>query len=350
MVLGIAYMVIGIYGYGYCARSNNLAIHLAYFALQIPLGAAIVYLGHGSGYNMLLLLPLAGHGVILLTTRWLYAVNLLIMISYSASVGLYSRSLTEIWAGLPTFIAGLIFIIVFTQMAVSEEKARNEVERLYEDLAGANQRLREYNLRLEELTITQERNRMAREIHDGLGHYLTTIHMQIQAGLAMLPGDIPKAKDALKIAQEQTQEALVDVRRSVASLREQVVDESLPLPDTLEKMLETCTTAGIVGQMKVLGTPRTLSPKVQHTFYRTAQESLNNIRKHSRAEHVWILLDYTQSNRIRLQVRDDGVGADHLDGGFGLIGIKERVTYLNGKVSTQTNLGQGFCLDVEIPV
>jgi signal transduction histidine kinase len=102
--------------------------------------------------------------------------------------------------------------------------------------------------------------------------------------------------------------------------------------------------------MKVLGTPRTLSPKVQHTFYRTAQESLNNIRKHSRAEHVWILLDYTQSNCIRLQVRDDGVGADHLDGGFGLIGIKERVTYLNGKVSTQTNLGQGFCLDVEIPV
>jgi len=348
MFLGVAYMVIGIYGYAFCARSNSLPFQLAYFAIQIPLGGLIVYLGKGAGFNALLLLPLAGHGVILLPSRWVYGINILIVLSYVAAVGIYAQSLSIVWTGLPTFLAGLIFIMVFTQMAVSEEKARNEVERLYEELTDANQRLREYNLRAEELAITKERNRLAREIHDGLGHYLTTIYMQIQAARAILKKDAAHAQEALKIAQEQTQEALLDVRRSVAALRAQP-DENLPLPDTIGKMLESCTSAGIQPEFKVVGNARVLSPQTQLTLFRSAQESLNNVRKHSQAARVWVVLDYTSPDWIRMEVRDDGIGAASLDGGFGLVGLKERVIYLNGIFSTRSNPGEGFCLEIQVP-
>ncbi len=78
-------------------------------------------------------------------------------------------------------------------MAVNEERARAEIEKLYKELEGANNRLRDYVLKIEELAITKERNRLAREIHDGLGHYLTTVHMQIQAARAVMKLDSSKS-------------------------------------------------------------------------------------------------------------------------------------------------------------
>ena len=81
IVLGITYIAIGIYGFEYCLKTSSLLLRLAYFAIQIPLGGVIVYLTHGAGFNALLLLPLAGHSVVLLIPYWVQAANIITMLA-----------------------------------------------------------------------------------------------------------------------------------------------------------------------------------------------------------------------------------------------------------------------------
>ncbi len=301
----------------------------------------IVYLGKGAGFNALILLPLAGHAVVLLSPGWGIIANASVILTYLVTVSLFSDGLASIWTDLSIFLAGVVFITVFTQMAVDEEKARNEVERLVDQLEEANQQLRGYAIQAEELAITKERNRLAREIHDGLGHYLTTIYMQIQAARAVLKSENRQVEDTLKKAQNLSQEALDDVRNSVASLRAPP-NEGQPLPDVISKLVENCLSDGIQAQLSVCGTPRTISPQTQLTLYRAAQEGLNNVRKHAHANVVQISLDYSIPDQVKLAIKDDGRGTDHFDGGFGLIGLQERSHLLGGEIHTTSEIGQGF--------
>jgi signal transduction histidine kinase len=349
ILLGIAYIATGIYGYGYCARSNSLALHLAYFAVQIPLGGWIVYLSKSSGFNALILLPLAGHSAMLLSQRWMLAANLAVLGTYIITAGQFLDGWGGVFNTLPTFLAGQIFVIVFVQMALNEEKARQEVERLASELALANQRLREYALQVEELAIAKERNRLAREIHDGLGHYLTTIHMQIQAARAVIGRNPVKAQEMLATAQTQTQEALVDVRASVAALRVGQED-GLPLPEKIHKLIEREGLAPTGLAFTLSGEPCPLSPPAELTLFRAAQEGINNALKHARASSIHILLDYSQPGWVKLTIQDNGVGTDSFEGGFGLIGLKERAVLLDGAFKVTSARGEGFTLEVEVPV
>jgi signal transduction histidine kinase len=346
--LGLAYILIGIYGYAYCARSNLSIIRIGYFFIQIPLGGLIVSLGKGAGYNGLLLMPLVGHAVVLLSEIWVYIVNIGILTIFIISTGSYTPNWSDVWAGMPIFLAGQIFIMVFTQSSVSEERSRREVERLVEELKSANTRLQEYANRVEELAVTQERNRLAREIHDGLGHYLTTIFMEIQAAQAVMTRNPERAQVMLQKAQTLTQDALTDVRNSVAALRASP-EENLPLPRLLENLLDHCDMLNIETDLKILGTPRTVPPQVHLTLYRAAQESINNIRKHAHASQVWIRLDYQDLQKVRFMIQDNGIGAERLDGGFGLIGLQERVNLLNGEMQIQTAKDQGLRMEIIVP-
>lgn len=346
--LGIAYIAIGIYGYAFAARSGRAVYPLAYFVIQLVLGGLIVHQTKGVGYTALVLLPLAGHSVVLLPRNLRLVANLAIVITFVAASDLFSADWEQVWSALPIFLAGLMFIVIFTQMAVSEEKARSEVEQLVKDLEEANQHLRQYALQVEELAITKERNRLAREIHDGLGHYLTAVHMQIQAGRAVMKTDPQRAIESLGKAQNLTQEALVDVRRSVSALRDMPVD-NLSLHDEIEKMLRGCESLGISPSMKVVGSPRTISPQAVLTIYRSAQEGINNTCKHARAAHLALSLDYSQAEQVRMIIQDDGLGAGEVNGGFGILGVRERVHMLHGEVIVTTSPGKGFCLEICLP-
>ncbi len=332
-VLGMVYIIIGTYGFNHCIRSENRIYDLVYFLIQIPLGAFIVLLTKGAGYNAMVLLPLAGHAVILLSSRWAYYVNAIIIVVYAITVRTYSGDFHSVLNNLPMFIAGLIFIVIFTQMAVDEEKAREEVEHLVEEL--------------EDLTIIRERNRLAREIHDGLGHYLTALLMQIQAAKAIMPKSPEKAMDLLDKAQQLSQEALLEVRQSVATLRP-TPDQNRPLLELIEKMIADVGEGSIPVQLNVVGVPRVLSSAAHLTIFRAAQEGVNNARKHSQATQIWVELDYSDSEMVKVIIKDNGLGAESLDGGFGLTGLQERVRLLNGTYHISTEVGQGFILSVGV--
>lgn len=348
IILGTAYLAIGIYGYAFCARSNRLVLQLAYFVAQIPLGAWIVYLGKGAGFNAMVLLPLAGHAVVLLPRRISYFAQFGILSGYVGAVFAFAGNLRVVWDGLPTFFAGLVFIVVFTQMALNEEASRREVERLVGELTHANQQLREYSAQVEDLAIIKERNRLAREIHDGLGHYLTSIHMQIQAANALLQTDRDKSQEHLMKAQTMTQEALADVRQSVGSLRIQS-HENVPLTDLIPRLFENARAFGIEPVLEIEGVPREVSSTVHWTLYRATQEAISNACKHSGAKAIRIVLDYNLPDQVILRVRDDGVGAFDLKEGFGLIGLKERVNIVGGEIEFDVDTMNGFGFEIKVP-
>jgi signal transduction histidine kinase len=277
-------------------------------------------------------------------------------------VNQFYSDLANLWNNLVTFMAGLIFVVVFTQATLQQEKARREVERLAQELEEANQRLRQYAVQAEELATTRERNRLAREIHDGLGHYLTTIFMQVQAAQAVMETDRDRASAALEKAMGLAQAALVHVRQSVASLRA-FPEIGRSLPEAIEGLLVDCRGGGLQADLQIDGQPRPLSPSVMLTCYRTVQEGLNNVRKHSRATRVTIRLDYTHPGGIHLAVEDSGGPTNEAEqaamedsggdpesgGGYGLLGVRERVHLLGGEMKAAPSDGGGFILSIEVP-
>lgn len=348
ILLGIGYIMFGIYGYSFVARSEISILKKIYFIVQLPLGCLIIALGKGAGFSALLLLPLAGQAVVLLPDLWAYIFNLGIVAAYVIAVKSFTASWPDVWTELPIFLAGLVFIVVFTQVAVGEEKARKEVERLLIELQATNQRLREFSLKSEELAVAEERNRLAREIHDGLGHYLTTVNMQIQAALATLTKKPDRARELLVKASSLSQEALEDVRNSVATLRAPM-DEKLPLGVIIKEVLKSCECTGIETNFLLLGNERQMSPAVRFALFRTIQESVSNVQKHARASNIWVTLDFRQNQKTILTVKDDGIGSENTDGGFGLLGMRERARLVNGDFAVDTSPGQGFAIQLTVP-
>lgn len=348
ILLGIAYITNGIYGFAYTARKRTMSIKIIYFSLQLILGGLIVYYGRGAGFNSLILLPLVAHTAMLLDQDWMLAANVGIILTFILAVYLYSSRLAIVWASAPIFFAGQVFILIFTQMAVTEQRARLKLETLAMELSEANKHLSEYADRVRELTITQERNRMAREIHDGLGHYLTTINMQIKAASAILKKDSKKALDLLENAQNLSSVALVDVRNSVFALRQDPV-EMPPLYERIAEMAKSASTAFRKIELVILGEPRPINTQLDLSVFRAAQETINNANKHSKSSSVLITLDYSNPDKIVLETIDDGVGSDEINHGFGLLGIQERVRLLNGETQIVTSSGKGFKIKITIP-
>src|SRR5262249_32785831 len=228
---------------------------------------------------------------------------------------------------------GIVFVAVFTRVAASERDARNA-------LAEANQLLRDHATQVEELATTKERNRLAREIHDSVGHYLTVVNVQIGAARTVLDQDRTRALEHLSKAQSLTQEGLAEVRHSVAALRASPT-ESRPLPEALTLLVDQWRAAGLNANVHVSGAVRPLTPRANLTLYRAGQEALTNVAKHANATTVDVRLNYGD-DRIRLTIKDNGVGANNSEGGFGLFGIRERVQLLNGTVRVSTDAGKGF--------
>jgi signal transduction histidine kinase len=233
-------------------------------------------------------------------------------------------------------------------MRLNEQQARERAEQLMVDLEEANAQLAAYATQAEELAMTQERNRLAREIHDNLGHTLTIVNVQIEAAKVVMNSEPERALDALNKAQELAQEGLTQVRESVAALRESPVSKR-PLSAAIGPLVQEVRSTGIVTEFKVVGKPQTLENKVALALYRAAQEGLTNVCKHARASRVDVLLDF-QPSQVRLEVKDNGVGATETTGGFGLLGIRERMQLLGGKLEIRTGAGKGFWLMASVPV
>ncbi len=342
----IIFIGLGIFGFAYCKQRNSLSLTLAYLIFQMLLARSIIFVAN-AGFIFLIMLPLASQSVMLLPRRLMLGFCALLLLVTAVPSAVRFGLEVGIRSGIFNLV-GIAFVVYFTQLAVGEQKARAEVERLAAELSAANEKLRASAAQVEELATSAERNRVAREIHDSLGHYLTGINIQLEAARAIFESEPERALDGIRKAQLLTQEGLAEVRRSVAALRDSPT-HSRPLAESLTRLAAECRTCGIEADFTVEGTPRPLMAQSELTLYRAAQEGLTNIRKHARATHAELTLDYQDERSVRLLVRDNGIGSVQNGEGFGLLGLRERAQLLGGTVWIQTGDRQGFTLELELP-
>lgn len=315
-----------------------------YYFLQCVVVTLILCFSPSRGFMGLLVLPLAAQSIFdlggkgaALVTGYLFVMSVGVLtypFSWSASV-----------QGLLSYSTGFAFTVVFSLMTRSALTARRRETKLREEVEVVNQQLRDHAVQAEELATTRERNRVAREIHDGVGHYLTVIKTQLDAAQAVWETQPEHARATIAKATKLAADALDDVRRSVGSLRTEMA--RLPLPELLRMLVDE---SGLPVTLRVEGTSRPLSPSVEHALFRSAQESLTNVRKHAKASKVEIELDFRRPGVVGLTVTDDGVGAaGDSNGGFGLRGIRERVEVLGGRLEAGNRTGRGFVVKVEVP-
>ncbi|MCB9442605.1 MAG: sensor histidine kinase, partial [Ardenticatenaceae bacterium] len=153
----------------------------------------------------------------------------------------------------------------------------------------------------------------------------------------------------LEKAQTLTKEGLTAVRQSVAALRESPTDNRT-LCDAIMALVQETRSSGMVAEFELIGTRRSLDPQTKLTLYRVAQEALTNVRKHAHASRVDVALDYSLPQTVRLSVKDNGVGKPAAAGdGFGLIGMRERVQLLGGRLTIESAAGKGLRLETAVP-
>jgi signal transduction histidine kinase len=349
--LGIAYCAWSFLNHSLERRFGWRAGASVYYAVSSLLVIVIQWLGRGNLW--LVMMPLIAQAVFELPRpAWLSLVAVMAGLAFLVPLKLAAgTSWSVLLSNSITFAPAVIFVIVFSRVWAREHAARAEVERLAAALGEANRKLREYAAQAEELATAKERNRLAREIHDTLGHYLTVINVQLEAAQAVMEVDRARSGEAVAKAQALAKDGLAEVRRSVAALRASPV-ESRPLAEAIAALAEECRAGGLIVDYQVQGVPRRLTLPAETALYRVAQEALTNVRKHARASRVDLRLDYAALDEVRLAVHDNGVGAkspDDTEGRFGLVGMRERIHLLGGEVRIVTKPGQGFTLEVEVP-
>lgn len=346
ILFGVIYLMLGFFETEILRHFSARTKNALFFPVEILMVFGIGWM-LGPGGNWLIGLPLASIAVERLPAgaRWFVYAGLLIAIILP--IGHYSTWDTAL---LNAFIVStaIFFIAIVTQFRLNERQARARAEELALQLEAANHRLAEYAAQAEELAATQERNRLAREIHDNLGHYLTTVDVQTEIAKVMLRSDPERAENALDKAHELVKKGLASVRESVSALRVSPVENRL-LDEAISTLIGEMQAVGTAVEFHLLGKPRIVDEKTALALYRAAQEGLTNVRKYASATQVDVELDFSQPEGIRLSVRDNGVGAADTSRGFGLIGIRERVHLLGGECRIQTEPGKGFCLEVVAP-
>ena len=347
IAFGIVFLILGMFDTEILGRFSERTRNVLYFTVQCLLVYGIGQV-LGPGGNWLIGLPLAGIAVDRLSPLWRWAVYFGVLTAIVVPIAYYSTWGTALLNGAIISTA-IFFVVLFSQLRLNEQDARIKAEELARQLEIANHKLAEYASQAEELAATQERNRLAREIHDNLGHYLTVVSVQIEAAKLTVESEPSRALDSLNKAQELVRNGLTSVRESVAALRVSPV-ENRPLNETIAELIEETRASGVTTEFKIVGEVKPIESKSALAFYRVVQEGLTNIRKHSKASHVEVDLDFSQADKLCLKILDDGVGAAETGGGFGLIGLRERVRLLDGEFEIKTQPGQGFELEVTLPI
>ena len=240
------------------------------------------------------------------------------------------------------FGLGVFFVLQLTNKIIAERQIRQR-------LADANQQLQEYSQTIEELATLQERNRIARDIHDSLGHALTSLNIQMQTAVKLWEKEPTQAHSFLTQAQSLGKTAMQEVRKSISTLREDPKEDK-PLEARIETLVDDYRKGtGLLICTNITRCGSVTKP-VAKTVYRIVQESLTNTFKYAEATEVSIELK-TTPKELNLTIKDNGKGFNSKQkrSGFGLKGMQERVATVNGQFRLTTSPGKGCCIEVRIP-
>ncbi|MDU5081723.1 sensor histidine kinase [uncultured Tissierella sp.] len=220
-------------------------------------------------------------------------------------------------------------------------KEKREVERLNKELELSYNKLKEQSERIEELTIAKERNRVAGEIHDNLGHSLIALNMNLDVAEKIIEKDIIRAKELIDKSQILTKESMESLRKAVYALKD---ERNRTLLDSIEKIVDNIENAGEVSViLNIDEKVEELLPEYKDIIYTSIKEALTNSIKHGRADKINIDIKLDE-DEVRVGISDNGLGCVNLIKGNGLMGIENKVKAFGGKIIYNREEKQGFNL------
>lgn len=323
---------------------------LAYFAVQLALVESIIAVTRGTQAVLLLwliLLPSACHATIFLRFWGILSVaTLCAMINAMGMVA--ALGLQTLPSSLSRFGIWFGFVVGVTALSVRAVKTKQEAMRLMAELDLANHRLRKFAIQSEELAATRERYRLARQIHDTIGHALTVANVQLEVAWMMIDQDPETARNAIGKSQTVVREGLQEIREAVSELRSSPI-ENRSLVEAFQRIVMEFETVECPIEFEVKGNTRNLPEKAHLCLFRAGQECVTNAKRHASATRIALVIDYSVAETVSLTVSDNGNGSDELQEGFGLIGIRERTEDVGGSVRITTAAGWGFEIEIKVP-
>jgi len=256
-------------------------------------------------------------------------------IAFSAYLDYYNPVIQSWFTGLESMMVclNILLFVLYMILLFTNQKEENErIRKLNEQLNQANDQLRDYAVNMERMTQMRERNRLAREIHDTLGHTLTGIIMGADAGLALLDVAPEETRKRIQVVAQTARNGLTDVRRSIKALRPDAL-EHYSLAQALEGLVENfrLTTSAQIAYFQEAEELK-LDVDEEDALYRVVQEGLTNAVRHGKADRIEIRITRT-GNAVSVSVRDNGTGCGALEEGFGLRHMRERLEMLGGTLT-----------------
>jgi signal transduction histidine kinase len=300
--------------------------------------------------------------------RWVACGVVAFIFAVDQSGGFHRLTVSQALIWVLLACVDVVLVGLFVLLGAKSEEQNQARKGMIAELAQANQRLKEMmaeNTGLQAQLLIQareagagdERQRMAREIHDTLAQGLTGIITQLEA--AQRTGIETERERRIDNAKHLARDSLAEARRSVQALRPQALEGS-KLPDALaDEVTRWTATSGVSAEVRTTGDPRALHPEVEVTLLRIAQEALANVAKHAAAAHAWVTLSYME-DLVTLDVRDDGRGFTQPgngsagggsvhEGGFGLIAMRQRVNRLAGQLEIESEPAAGTAVSASLP-
>ena len=242
----------------------------------------------------------------------------------------------------------IIFFIVYTILLLREQMdEKDKINSLNEQLQAANRELESYAAESEKLAQTRERNRLAREIHDTLGHTLTGIIAGIDAASAVADVSPDVLKQYLSVVSDVARQGMTDVRRSVNELRPDALEQG-DLLSAINKMISQMS-ATSKAKITLDNSAGRLSfgEDEGEVIYRIIQESITNSIRHGKADMIVIRIT-REYNIMMIEIKDNGIDAENIEPGFGITHMKERLDMLGGEIYVDGS--EGFSVVAKIPI
>jgi len=262
----------------------------------------------------------------------------LVIVAYQLTIPRWYVEAEQV-SDLLMFCVGLVLTVAMASVAAEEQAGRVRLE-------VSHARLRAYAERVSDLSAAAERNRLARDIHDSLGHHLTAIAVLLEKADTFRARDPAAAARAVTDARTSARRALDDVRESVRALRADTTP--FRLGSALDDLIRQVSDERLAVNLDMAGDESRYDATTLTALYRAAQEGITNARRHAEASRVDVRVDLDPV-RARLVVADDGRGFPPEREGFGLTGMRERIRLSGGSVDVDSGAGSGTRVTVTIP-
>ncbi|MDJ0752122.1 MAG: sensor histidine kinase [Ardenticatenaceae bacterium] len=308
----------------------------------------MVALADGLTYTSILYLTLPFPAFFMLGRRPGYGVGCLILIWLTIKFFIFKPDwwLDPVTVNTFTLLfVSVILMVVMAEVVQRERSSRRHAEDLFADLSDSHRQLKRYAEQVAELATVEERNRLARDIHDGLGHYLTVIGIQLEKARTLAEDDWQETLASIGHAKRMADQALTDVRESVRTLREP--KPPFALRPALADLVDNVKDAPFTVDIQIKGEEKHFTQQQLMVLFRMVQEGLTNAQKHAQAQQITVHINLNR-DEATLTFKDDGIGMTNSEG-IGLRGLRERLELVSGRLQIYSAAEQGTTLEVHIP-